>query len=259
VAEQRFDLVVRHGTIVTPGHQERADVGITGGRIAQLGGTMAGAEEIDAGGLLVIPGGIDAHVHLMCAQFTAQVAGAEPGEPVWCDDFWTGSLAAIAGGITTVGNMTSAMPGESMTQAVARDMAGAAAEAAVDWFLHPVLTGLGDAELTQVAALAARGHTSIKVFLSNPRFAAGTPGLAEVVAAAGRAGSITLLHCEDAHLLEQAARELIEAGRGAVGYFPDARTVGAEVTAVDGAISLAAGTGTAVYIVHLSSAAALDT
>jgi len=258
VAEQRFDLVVRQGMIVTPGHRERADVGITGGRIAQLGGTMTGAEEIDAGGLLVIPGGIDAHVHLMCAQLTAQVAAAEPGEPVWCDDFWTGSLAAIAGGITTVGNMTFAMPGESMTQAVARDMAGAAAEAAVDWFLHPVLTGLGDAELTQVAALAADGHTSIKVFLSNPRFAAGTPGLAEVVAAAGRAGSITLLHCEDAHLLERAGRELIEAGRGAVGYFPDARTVGAEVTAVDGAISLATNTGAAVYIVHLSSAAALD-
>src|SRR5262249_13377622 len=160
------------------------DVGITGGRIAQLGGTMTGAAEIDAGGLLVIPGGIDAHVHLMCAQFTAQVAAAEPGEPVWADDFWTGSLAAIAGrgtpgGITTVGNMTFALPGESMTQAVARDMAGARAEAAVDWFLHPVLTGLGDAELTEVAALAADGHTSIKVFLSNPGFAAGTPGLAE--------------------------------------------------------------------------------
>jgi hypothetical protein len=38
-------------------------------------------------------------VHLMCAQFTAQVAAAEQGEPVWVDDFWTGSLAAIAGGI----------------------------------------------------------------------------------------------------------------------------------------------------------------
>ena len=110
MTEQRFDLVVRNGTIVTPGHQEQADVGITGGRIAQLGGTMTGAGEIDAGGLLVIPGGIDAHVHLMCAQFTAQVAAAEPGEPVWVDDFWTGSLAAIAGGITTVGNMTFALP-----------------------------------------------------------------------------------------------------------------------------------------------------
>jgi hypothetical protein len=62
-----------------------------------------------------------------------------------------------------------------MSQAVARDMAGARAEAAVDWFLHPVLTGLGGAELAEVAALAADGHTSIKVFLSNPGFAAGTP------------------------------------------------------------------------------------
>jgi dihydropyrimidinase len=258
VTEQRFDLVVRNGTIVTPGHRERADVGITGGRIAQIGRTMTSAEEIDAAGLLVIPGGIDAHVHLMCAQFTSQAAAAEPGEPVWVDDFWTGSLAAIAGGITTVGNMTFALPGESMTQAVARDMAGAAAEAAVDWFLHPVLTGLGGAELTEVAALAADGHTSIKVFLSNPRFAAGAPGLGEVVAAAGRAGSITLMHCEDARMQEQAGRALIEAGRGAVRYFPDARTVGAEVTAVEAAISLAADTGSAVYIVHLSSAAALD-
>ena len=96
------------------------------------------------------------------------------------------------------------------------------------------------------------------MFLSDPGFAAGTPGLAEVVAAARRAGSITLVHCEDAHMLERTGRELIESGRGAVRYFPDARTVGAEVTAVDTAISLAADTGAAVYIVHLSSAAALD-
>jgi dihydropyrimidinase len=66
------------------------------------------------------------------------------------------------------------------------------------------------------------------------------------------------MHCEDAHLLERTGRELIEAGRGAVRYFPDARTVEAEVTAIESAISLATGTGSAVYIVHLSSAAALD-
>src|SRR4029077_5478651 len=138
------------------------------------------------------------------------------------------------------------------------DMAGARAEAAVDWFLHPVLTGLGDAELAEVAAVAADGHTSIKVFLSNPGFGPGTPGLAEVVAAAGRAGSITLMHCEDAHMLDRTGRELIVAGRGAVRYLPDARTVDAEGPAVDTAISLAADTGSAVYIVHLSSATALD-
>ncbi len=258
MTEQRVDLVVRGGTIVTPGHREQADVGVTGGRIAALGGAMAGAAEIDAGGLLVIPGGIDAHVHLMCAPLTAQLAAAEPGEPAWVDDFWTGSLAAIAGGITTVGNMTFALPGETMTEAVARDMAGAGAEAAVDWFLHPVLTGLGPAERAEVTALARAGHPSVKVFLSDPRFAAGTPGLAEVVAAAGRAGSLVLAHCEDARALERAGRELIESGRGAVRHFPDARTVEAEVSAVEAAIALAAQTGSALYIVHLSSAAALD-
>ena len=165
---------------MTPGHREQADVGIAGGRIAQIGGTMTGAEEIDADGLLVIPGGIDAHVHLMCAAAGRPGGRRAAGEPVWVDDFWTGSRAAIAGGITTVGNMTFALPGESMTQAVARDMAGARAEAAVDWFLHPVLTGLGDGRAAEVAALAADGHTSVKVFLSDPGFAAGTPGLAEV-------------------------------------------------------------------------------
>ncbi|MGH3394343.1 MAG: amidohydrolase family protein [Streptosporangiaceae bacterium] len=258
MTQPTYDLVVRNGTVVAPGHREQADVGIAGGRIAQLGGAMTGQDEIDAGGLLVLPGGIDAHVHLVCADMAVALAAEFVGEPVWADDFWTGSLAAIGGGITTVGNMTFAMPGESMTTAVARDMAGAQAEAAVDWFLHPVLTGVGDAERAEVAALAADGHTSVKVLLSDPAFAAGTPRLAEVIAAAGRAGSITLVHCEDAGMLERTGRELIESGRGAIQFFPDARTVDAEVAAVDAAIGLTAETGSAVYIVHLSSAAALD-
>src|SRR5690348_4520057 len=167
---------------------------------------MTGAGEIYAGGLLVIPGGIDAHVHLMCAQITAQLAAAEPGEPTWADDFWTGSLAAIAGGITTVGNMTFALPGETMTEAIAREAAGASAEAAVDWFLHPVLTGLGDGTPAEIADLAADGHTSVKVFLSDPDYAAGTPGLADAIHAAGGAGSLTLVHCEDAGILQRTSR-----------------------------------------------------
>src|ERR1700757_690438 len=122
VAIARFEFVVRGGTVVTPGHREVADVGVRDGKIAQLGGAMRGQEELDARGLLVIPGGIDAHVHLTKA----------PGqqEPNWVDDFWSGSLAAIAGGVTTVGNMTFALPGESMATAIAREMADASAEAA---------------------------------------------------------------------------------------------------------------------------------
>ncbi len=215
---------------------------------------MTGREELDARGLLVIPGGIDAHVHLVCAA----LAEAAAGEPIWVDDFWTGSLAAFAGGITTIGNMTFALPGESMTAAIAREMAGASAEAAADWFLHPVLAGLSDSTAAEVASLARDGHASIKVFLSDPGYAAGTPGLADAIAAAGRAGSVTLVHCEDAGMLARAGRDLIESGHGAVRHFPEARPVSAEVEAVDQAIELTRQTGAPVYIVHLSSAAALD-
>jgi dihydropyrimidinase len=258
VTGRGFDLVVRGGTVVGPGHQEVADVGVRGGRIAQLGGAMAGVDEIDARGLLVLPGGIDGHVHLVCAPVREAVSAAFPGERVWVDDFWTGSLAAFAGGITTVANMTFAMPGESMSTAVAREMAGASAEAAADWFLHPVLAGLGQGAAEEIEKLAGDGHASVKVFLSAPEHAAGTPGLAEAIRAAGRAGSLTLVHCEDAGILERTGQELVEAGRGAVAHFPEARPVGAEVEGVDQAIALARETGAAVYVVHLSSAAALE-
>jgi dihydropyrimidinase len=255
VANAHFEFVVRGGTIVTPDHHEVADVGVRDGRIAQLGGAMTGTEELDAEGLLVIPGGIDAHVHLVCGAL-AEAVGRQ--EPQWADDFWSGSLAAIAGGITTVGNMTFALPGESMTAAIARDMAGASAEAAVDWFLHPVLNGLGEATIAEIAALAADGHTSVKVFLTNPEMAAGTRDLADAFAVAGRAGCLMLVHCEDAEMLARTGRELIGSGRSAMRHFPDARPVSAEVAAVDRAVDLARRTGAPIYIVHLSSAAALE-
>jgi dihydropyrimidinase len=250
MSAEGFDLVIRGGTVVTPDGSEITDVGVRAGRIAQLGGDLAGGKELDATGLLVLPGGIDAHVHLMPA------FGMSGDGPAWVDDFWTGSLAAIAGGITTIGNMTFPLDGERMTAAVSREMAAAAGRAAVDWFLHPVLTGPGTGAVADVAALASQGHTSVKVFLIDPQIAA-SPELAAVFEAAGRAGAIVLVHCEDAGLVGQAGRELIEAGRGAVNNYPRARPVAAEVVAVEQAIGLGSDAGAPIYIVHLSSSEAL--
>jgi dihydropyrimidinase len=245
------DLVVRGGTVVTPEGTELLDVGIRDGRIVQLGGDMTAGRELDATGLIVIPGGVDAHVHL--------TVPPEPGEqePVWVDDFWTGSRAAIAGGITTVGNMTFSADGEGMPTAISREMELARAQAAVDWFLHPVLADPGPAAVTDVAALAAQGHTSVKVFLVDPQVAARGPELAAVMRAAGRAGSMIVVHCEDAGLVRQAGQDLVSAGHGAMRYYPQARPAAAEVAAVEHAIALGQETGAPVYVVHLSSADAL--
>ncbi len=252
-----LDLVIRGATL----GGEAADIGVRDGRVAQVGGGMTGREEIAADGLLALPGGVDAHVHLMYRALAGQLRQAGelgPSEPIWVDDFWTGSLAAIGGGITTFGNMTFSLPGETARDAVAREMAGAAPEAAVDWFLHPVLTDLAAAAGGEIAALAAGGHPSVKIFLTQPEIAADRQGLLAAARAAGEAGSLTLLHCEAAGLLEQCGEQLIAHGRGAVQNFPEARPVAAEVEAVDQAVALATASGAPVYIVHLSSAAALD-
>jgi dihydropyrimidinase len=142
--------------------------------------------------------------------------------------------------------------------AIAREMAGAAPEAAVDWFLHPILTKPATLPEGEIAALAEHGHTSIKIFLADPGVAADEPALLAAASAARAAGSVTLLHCEDGAMLGQAGEKLIAEGRGAVANFPEARPVAAEVAAVDQAIGIASRTGAPVYIVHLSSAAALD-
>jgi dihydropyrimidinase len=250
-----FDLIVRGATLVSPGRQETTDIAVRDGRIAQIGGDVTGLQEIRADGLLALPGGIDAHVHLVYRALAEQLRQTEPA---WVDDFWTGSLAAIAGGITTVGNMTFPLPGESARDAITREMAGAAPEAAVDWFLHPVLTDLAAAANGEIAALAADGHLSFKIFLVDPEIGADQPGLLAAAAAARQAGALTLLHCEEAELLERTGQELIAQGRGAVANFPDARPVEAEVASIDQAVAIARTAGAPIYIVHLSSAAALD-
>jgi dihydropyrimidinase len=253
-----FDLVIRGASVVTPGHQETADIGIADGRIAQIGGAMTGAADIAADGLLAIPGGIDAHTHLVHQSLRERCTS-----PVWVDDFWSGSRAAIAGGITTIGNMTNPAVRDDGTEetpaaAVARELEGAAGEAAVDWFLHPIFYEPGAAPDGEIAALAKGGHASIKMFLADPVLAADERFLLAAAGAAKAAGSVTLLHCEDGVLLQEAGEKLIAQGRDGVANFPDARPVAAEVAAVDQAVGIARRTGAPVYIVHLSSAAALD-
>ena len=99
-----LDLVLRGGTVVTVEGQRQADVGIRDGRVARLedragGGALTGAREIDATGRLLLPGGVDPHVHV-------HTEGLDPGEPTWVDDYMSGSQAALAGGITCIGNMS---------------------------------------------------------------------------------------------------------------------------------------------------------
>jgi dihydropyrimidinase len=246
-----MDVVIRGGTVVTSGVEAVLDVGIADGVIAQLGGEMQGDTELDAAGRYVLPGGIDAHVHLT-------PPGTDPGSWRWVDDFEVGTRAAAAGGITTVGNMSFPRTGEQMMVGLERDLADADANAIVDYFQHPVLLNPDDEGVAQIAALADAGHPSIKVFLSFRRFDRHVDGYLRAMKAAADAGSVVLVHCEDPAILHCCGNALAEAGKTEARYYPESRPVEAERIATERAVGYCATTGAATYVVHLSSKAALD-
>jgi dihydropyrimidinase len=242
----QLDLIIRGGTLL----DGVADLGILDGRIAQIGGEMQAVSEIDARGKLVLPGGVDAHVHLLNSPRETQ-------EPRWVDDFASGSAAALAGGITTVGNMTFGGPDESLLDAVRRETAVAEQQTIADVFLHPVL-GPPDAQtLDDIPHLLAAGCSSIKIFLSNPRFDQHAGTYLEAIRRAGTSGLMSMLHCEDAAVMEHATRQLVASGHTSLRYFPESRPVVAEVVATQRAVAFAEASGAPVYLVHLSSERAL--
>ena len=124
--------------MVTEEGQRQADVGIRDGRVAPstietVAHRHAGrATEIDATGRLLLPGGVDPHVHL-------HMEGLDPGEPAWVDDYTSGSQAALAGGITSLGNMSYVLPWESIADRVRAGRSPVARQAIADIFFHTVI------------------------------------------------------------------------------------------------------------------------
>ncbi len=248
-----YDLVIRGGLVAAATGTARADVGIRSEKIAQIGGDMAGTRELDASGRLVLPGAVDIHVHLT----NNPGRRASPG-PAWVDDMTSGSAAAFAGGITTLGNMTFLGDGELPLEGLAREGLLVREAAMADFVLHPVIRQPTEATLAQIPQLLAHGCNDIKFFISMPDFDLNVGGFLEATARAGAAGLITMIHCEDHAIMARAARELLASGRASMRDYPESRPVVSEVVATERAVAFAAATGAPVYIVHLSSQAALD-
>src|SRR5947209_17978905 len=125
---QPLSLVITNGTVVTAGGSFHADVGIQGAAIAEIGQGLRGAETVDATGLLVIPGGVDPHVHLQYPQ--------GPHRVVSSDDWLTGTVAAAHGGTTTVVDFVEARPEETWMQALQARLEQAASQAVIDFSFH---------------------------------------------------------------------------------------------------------------------------
>ncbi len=239
------ETIVRGGEVFTAGGLRAADIRVVGSTIAEIGTGLAargpGTREIDARGRLVLPGGVDPHVHLGRDRL---------------DDYTSGSAAALAGGITTISNFGAVGAG-TPAAAVAEAAADVDEQAIADFIFHPIVSDPATATPETLAALADTGQTTIKVFMVRPTFDANAPGFVSTMHAARDTGVLMMLHCEDAALVQITSERMLAEGRGGLEHFADARPVEAEVAATQRAVSMAEATGAALYIVHLSSEGAL--
>jgi len=237
------DLAIEGGTVVSATGRRQANILVTDGRVVHVGPERATARStVDASGLIVLPGAVDTHVHLM-----------DPGAPDR-EDFIAGTSAAAASGVTTILEHTHGHPIRTADDLRAkrshlRDRAlvdyGLAAHAWPDWG-------------QDVAALWAAGVAFFKLFTCTTH---GVPGhsAAQVLThldAAAATGALTLMHCEDESITEDAERVLRAAGRHDNAIIGEWRSREAELVGVTVAALLVRLTGAAATIAHVSHPAA---
>jgi len=241
-----LDVIVRSGRVVTGEGVTEADVGIAGEEIVavQPGLAETGREEIDARGLLVLPGVIDVHVHCN-----------EPGRTDW-EGFWHASRALAAGGGTLLFDMPlNAVPPVIDRASFEEKRRAAEAHALVDFALWG---GLVPGNLRALPELAEAGVVGFKAFMADsgvPEFPAVDDWtLLEGMRIARELGLPVAVHAENGVLVRRLAEEAQKAGRVGASDYARSRPVVAEVEAIQRALCFAAETGCALHLVHVSSA-----
>ena len=234
------DLVIAGGTVVSPTGRRRLNVAVADGVVTYVGPDRPGAREtVDASGLLVMPGGVDTHVHLM-----------DPGSTER-EDFPTGTSAAAASGVTTIVEHSHGTPVRSV-----EDLRGKLdhlqERANVDFGLAAhAWPGRAD----QVADLWRAGVSFFKVFTCTTH---GVPGhdaaaLKAHLEASALSGAVSLMHCEDESLTESAEELLHQQGRDDNGVLVDWRNRDAELVAAAVAGLLVRRTGARATVAHVSN------
>lgn len=246
-----YDLAIRGGTVVTASDSVRADVGIRDGRIVALGDAITGAaREVDASGLLVMPGGIDSHVHI-----------EQPSGPgiVMADDFESATRAALAGGNTFVMPFALQERGKSLRAAVEGYKASAEGRCHIDTAFHLIVSDPTPQVLGQeLPALVKDGYTSFKVFMTYDDLVLSDRELLDVFDVARRERALVMVHCEGYDAIRFMTERLEKAGQTEPYYHGASRPQIVEREAAHRAISHAQLVDVPIMIVHVSGREAME-
>lgn len=246
-----LDLIIRNGTVATASDVFKADIGVSGGRIVQIGQSLEGAVRvIDATGKYVLPGGIDSHVHI------SQPSGEGI---VMADNFESGTLSALFGGNTTIMPFCLPEKGQSLREALTAYHHLAEGNCYTDVSFHLIISDPSPSIIGQeLPALVADGYRSLKVFMTYEGLRLNDAEILSVLDVARTTGATVMVHCEN----EDAIRYLIEkhelAGEVAPRAHASTRPVAVEREATHRALSLAEIAEVPIVIVHVSNGQTME-
>ena len=250
-----YDLIIANATVIGPDGASVADVAVSDETIAAVGPGLArdGARQVvDATGKILIPGGIDVHVHLelpFCGTTSS-------------DDWDSGTRAAARGGLTTVIDFAIPYGEESLADAFANWSAKAKPKACVDYCFHLAITNW-DRHGPEMAAMVAQGCPTFKEFMiyASEGWQSNDRAIFNTLERCKDLGAMLLVHAESSTVLDELiARhhtpELM-AQHGAM-LHAITRPDFIEAEAIGRAIAWAEATGGRLYIVHMSTAKGTD-
>jgi dihydropyrimidinase len=246
-----LDTAIRGGTVVTAGDTMRCDVGIRDGRVVLLADRIEHAAQIiDASGKYVLPGGVDAHVHI-----------AQPSGPgiVMADDFASGTRSAALGGTTTILPFCLQEKGRSLRAVLTDYHAKAEGQCHVDVSFHLIISDPTEQLLGQeLPALVADGYTSFKVFMTYEDLALNDRQILDVMAVARETGALVMVHAENYDAIRFLTEKLEASGQTAPRHHATSRPIPVEREATHRAISLSEIADTPLVIVHVSNREAME-
>ncbi|MEA3327772.1 MAG: dihydropyrimidinase [Chloroflexota bacterium] len=244
-------LLIKNGILITASETFKADILIEGEKISQIGQSLThpNAEIIDAEGKYILPGGVDAHVHLDLPMFGTTSS----------DDHYTGGKAAAFGGTTTLIDFVPQDEG-TLEENIARWHAKADPKASVDFSFHMNITRFDQEVAKEIFSLPDLGITSIKVFTAyNGRLRLSDGEIFRVMRVARAAGLLTMVHAENGDVIDILVNEALVAGNTAPYFHAKTRPAWGAVEASLRVAALSAQAGDApLYLVHMNTAGEVD-
>ena len=248
---EKLDLIFKNGKIVTESGVANCDLGISDGQISAIGDLSDNAEVIeDATDLLILPGGVDAHVHI-----------DQPSGPdvEMADNFQSATMSAAAGGNTTVLPFAMQEKGQSLRECVENYHKKAKDNLYVDTSFHLIISDPSPQVLGQeLPALARDGYTSFKVFMTYDDLVLNDEELLKVFEVAKKEKTLVMVHAEGYDAIRYLTKKLEEEGKVAPYFHGISRPQIVEREATHRAISHAQIVDIPIVIVHVSGNEALS-